>query len=178
MTNYGTYRTTVSADAAKLDLKLVHDGCGQIVCDVQHDDEIAVLMLAADAHDAECPHAHRDVQETPPDDLRGEPNLDATAARLTMVPCTACSIAATRTFGRRLSSSMGVGVGALEWVARQCVVVCAHNARTITTKTAQVATPHPNAFHDQSRRDFVCAATARLCATRSIVALSALVHES
>lgn len=59
MTNYGTYRIAMPADPAKLDLELIHDGCGQLVCDIHHDDEIAVLMRTADAHDAECPHAHR-----------------------------------------------------------------------------------------------------------------------
>ncbi|MFF6829931.1 MULTISPECIES: hypothetical protein [Streptomyces] len=46
-----------SADPAKRDMELIHDACGEHLCDVEHGDTLPVLAGVVTDHDAACPHS-------------------------------------------------------------------------------------------------------------------------
>jgi hypothetical protein len=46
--NLSEFRAIARDD--KIDLELVHDVCGETLCDVEHDDELQVLVKMAETH--------------------------------------------------------------------------------------------------------------------------------
>lgn len=53
LADLGQYTTRYADDAAKIDLELVHEPCGTVVCDVESRDDLAALVRTAQAH--ACP---------------------------------------------------------------------------------------------------------------------------
>lgn len=57
-TPLNAFKTLQSDDGVKRDLELTCTVCGEHLCDVEHDDELGVLVLVAQGH--ECPGAWTD----------------------------------------------------------------------------------------------------------------------
>ena len=49
------YKAVESDDSVKHDLELLCLRCAAHLCDVQHDDSLAVLVAVATDHERECP---------------------------------------------------------------------------------------------------------------------------
>lgn len=50
MSRMAEFTCTASDDAVKVDLELVHNRCGERLCDVEHGDPLSVLIGVAEDH--------------------------------------------------------------------------------------------------------------------------------
>lgn len=68
------YVALVSSDEVKSDLELTHRVCGEVLCDIQHDDTIDVLVRMCADHAATCTRPSMDDLTDLPDAHRAALN--------------------------------------------------------------------------------------------------------